>query len=164
MRRAGTRRRITKEMWRKRDRGEREASWDRKRDRMDRRGAKHSTRAEGARGEGARGTGGSLAVTSRMWDVVASLRLVACKKYRGLSLLRFFLLAGLPLALSPIVTDRHRLSSSHPSIHFSSSYHYDTIEVAWWWFPFLAVLPSFINYRAIYLPFSVLRPRIALSR
>lgn len=94
MRRAGTRRRTTKEMWRKQDRGERSelgigsgTGWTD--------GVRNIPLGQGgARGEGARGTGGSLAVTSRMWDVVASLRLVACKKYRGLSLLRFFLLAG----------------------------------------------------------------------
>lgn len=61
---------------------------------------------ETSRGGRARGTGKSLAVTFRMWDVVASLRLVAYKKRRGRPSYTFPL-RRFPSAV-PIVTGRHR--------------------------------------------------------
>lgn len=80
------------------------------------------------------------------------------KASRALSLLHFFPLApslSLYHRSSPIVT------KSHVDSFFPLSYHRDATEVAWWRLPFLTV-PSFINYRAIYLPFSlflIFRPR-----
>lgn len=91
------------------------------RDRMGRQGAKHPRRGEGVHG----GIMRERPLASRMWDIVATLRLAHKKNRVSPTLFRSPSILPLYSQSSPIIREVTRL------IRFSPYHH----EVAWWRFP-----------------------------